>query len=424
MGSVGYDLADAAGRRRGLEQLQRGLPLLETALGVTLPRPALRRWSLSILDDVACADPDIFFGALVDALFDTPFPLAADWMQLVPRIGALLPWPVDLRDASPQLRRLLPAADETLAALARDRYRLEVVDPFPAIDQGDLVYGKINHGFWEFLALVPLEAAGLTPPRPLRVWDMHVASRLPELVAWVIERLRRHHAGRGWPDGTVSVPGAWFGIHFRSGERLAAAELELPLSDVVRGAILGMAHLLGADGPPDAWWFADGSMPKQLFWNGRLDAFLRALADVSDVMVLAGPPNVMSGGVRGWDGPVEHLVLPAGWIEPQWPVVLPVLLGAVDALLDRYRRITVLAQGAEIGGLLPPLIHLVRATDPARRGVVRCIDLGQVLDLAAPDHPGAGGWIHKPIVASHRAKIGPSILQVAMESPPTATRTG
>jgi hypothetical protein len=405
------DLGTPAGRRRGLETLERGIPLVNRCLGLGIPTPSHRRWSVADLDDEACRDPDVYYARLLGAILDTPLRAGEAWERLLPDVGRLVPDRFRLTDEPEVLRAMRDRPEPELIEHGLSRYRMPPVDAGWRLDAADLGYVKINHAFWESVALVALRQAGLEYTRPHSYSDRFVESRFSHLVAHAIDLVHRANIADGAPPGTVSQEGAWLGVAFSNGELRAEEDLVPPIHPVARGALMGMDLVFGELAAVPSWLLADGGLAKMLFWDGALDAVLQRFSDASEVLLFVVPPHLAGTRLRGRAGRTEHLVLPGTAVHPLWPAVLPMVLGTFEELLEQGRSVGVLLQAAVMAGLAGLAVRQWRRT--ATVGTLRLFDLGRVLDLAAVGRGGSGAWTAKDDVIEQLRVTGPSILQPA-----------
>lgn len=399
------DLRTPEGRLRGLDALTRGIPIINDTLGLEVPSPQLLRWDPAVLADPALADPDVYYTALLGAVFDRPV-TEESWRGELWRGGALLQGRHGLGVAASAATALASFDDHALVAHA-DRSRALVAVRVPAdIDDQDLIYAKINHGMWENIAYSAMTGAGLDYVRPFGVPTEELDSGLAPLLTVMLSRLHAHHLARGAPVGTLSADRAWFGVSYTNGEQVAALDMEPPLHPVTRGAIIGLDVACSAlvPGTPPRWSLADGSLMKTLFWEHGLDPFMRRLAEATDLMVTIGPPHLEGTAVDGWTGPTRWLPVPGSRVDWLWMTVLPVLVGIIEQQLAIARRVTVLAQASVLAGVLGPVLTMHRATEKDGT-TLRYLDLGQVMDVAAPDDPRAGTWVRRT------RSMPPSILR-------------
>lgn len=387
------DLATPAGRRRGLDLLVRGIPLVNAALGVSLPLPVLDRWQPSVLDDDALADPDVYYLALLAAMLDVPALRGGDRLVLPPEVAAWSAEAVRLAPGEATVLTLGTASDAALIDEARRRFRVTPVEPFGGIDDHDLLFTKLNHRFWETIASNAMRSAGLEYVRPLGTSGRWRDSRITEVVLTAIDRLHRSNLDRGAPNGSVSMDRRWLGVSLSNGETSVEQELREPLAAVARGAIIGMTLGFAAIAEGPTWQLAEGSLAKGLFWSRELEGLLSRIASRSDRLLVIGPPHLARTGFRDRDLPVDRLVVPGTLIHPLWPAVVAVAMGTLDVLVEEGVSLSVLVQGAVTGALIGVTVMLWR--DVSTRGVVRYLDLGQVLDVAAPGDPRRGGWLRR-----------------------------
>ncbi len=279
---------------------------------------------------------------------------------------------------------------ESLVAFATER--LELMGPPDLTDPGDedLCFIKINHGLWEHLYWM------FAAPDPLRM-------RLTES-----ERFRRRYADSGFLDLLETVfrrvsraegerlrfPGLHLGVSLASGTHdhpdVLASFGSRPARQqlVIMGAAIGLV----------AWWntlfpglrpdFCDGSYPKRGLVTGALKTTLLRAAAASERIVFVVPPHLTAVRLAGVNVPQETVVVPPTTVHESWIPCLATTSRHVLGRLAADGSVLVICQAnvfsAALGGfLLDARRHLLPVD--AR---LRFFDLGQTLDIAAPE---AGG---------------------------------
>jgi hypothetical protein len=85
------DLATAEGRRQGLEDLVRGIPIANERLGLRLSLPSGMNWDPAVLARDVSAAPDRYDGQLLGAVFDRALTAPERWVDLLPQVDRALP---------------------------------------------------------------------------------------------------------------------------------------------------------------------------------------------------------------------------------------------------------------------------------------------------------------------------------------------
>jgi hypothetical protein len=85
------NLATAQGRRQGLEDLVRGIPIVNERLGLRLSLPSGMNWDPAVLASEVSAAPELYYGQLLGAVFDRAVTAPERWADLLPQVDRALP---------------------------------------------------------------------------------------------------------------------------------------------------------------------------------------------------------------------------------------------------------------------------------------------------------------------------------------------
>jgi len=395
-------LATTSGRLQALEDLGRGIATVNHVLRLSLPTPVDKNWRRSVFAAESSGPPDAFCAQLLAGVCDQ----AVDsdrWQDLLPAVAGMLP-PADWMDGVlSSAANVHEYSDGDVVELAHARFTHEETDLIERLRSDGFVYAKINHGSWEYLTFVGCLRTGRAWTRPWERLHTYEHSRFMEVVARAIGAYQRRTVAMELPEGTLVTPDSVVGVGFGDGNRPPHEDLTLPLVPFVKGAVVGCASFFEAIGRPHRWRVGDGSGPKLLFWNDRLHLLCSRIAERSDALVFVVPPHLASIAMPSWQGAAFTLVIPGTAVSEMWPATLPLLVGTLERLAQEHPRLTILAQASDMSGLLG--IVLGTFCDRAPMTQVAYIDMGQVLDLAAPDHPDAGIWIRRRDVRDKLATL-------------------
>lgn len=285
----------------------------------------------------------------------------------------------------------------TLPAFAASRIDIAPAPEFRAQGDADLCYVKINHGFWEQLYAL----FGERHPDRMRIVDprrfgvRYVASAFADALAAATTAIAR-------PDGSrLHFAGVQLGTSLDNGTFDHDAVLAgFPGSDAAQqriaiGAAIGLV----------AWWeslfpglrpaFCDGSFPKRGLATGRLRETLAWAADRSARIVFVVPPHLARIRLADTVIPQESVLVPAKTVHESWVDCLHATAGHVLARLATDGQVLVITQSAVFSALLGFFLADARRRLPLPGTVLRYFDLGQALDVAAPETGGA--WVRRSV---------------------------
>jgi len=286
----------------------------------------------------------------------------------------------------------------TLASFCAARIDIQPAPDFRRLLDSDLCYVKINHGFWEQLYALfgDRDPARMRIVDPRRFHMRYIASAFADALAAATAalaqpdgpRLQLHgvQLGTSLDNGTLDHPATLAGFPARD-----AAQQRVAI-----GAAIGLT----------AWWetlypsrrpaFCDGSFPKQGLVTGRLRETLAWAADRSDRIVFVVPPHLARIRLADTALPQEAVLVPAKTVHESWVACLHATAGHVLARLAGDGRVLVITQSAVFAALLGFFLADARRRLPLPGTCLRYFDLGQALDVAAPETGGV--WVrHNPV---------------------------
>lgn len=287
----------------------------------------------------------------------------------------------------------------TLPSFSAARIDIVPVLNFHQPGDSDLGYVKINHGFWEQLYALfgERDPARMRIVDPRRFHARYVASGFADALATATALIARQdgqrlhfdgvHLGTSLDNGTFDHEAILAGF---PGREAAAQRINM-------GAAIGLV----------AWWeslfpglrpaFCDGSFPKQGLATGRLRATLAWAADRSDRIVFVVPPHLARIRLADTAVPQEAVLVPAKTVHESWVDCLHATAGHVLARLAGDGRVLVITQSAVFSALLGFFLADARRRLPLPGACLRYFDLGQALDVAAPETGGV--WVRRNPVA-------------------------
>lgn len=298
------------------------------------------------------------------------------------------------------LESVAPHIDaSTLVTFARSHICILPVPDLCAHGDGDVIYIKINHGFWEQIYAI----FGQRDPGRMRIADtsgftrQYVESGFHDALRRALEPL------------ALETPERWrsCGLHLavslgNGGRSHAALLRDFDSRDEARkrvavGAAIGVAGWWQASFPGAALMFDDGCLPKTSLMSGELTRILAWACESSDQVIFVVPPHLKAVRLAQCTLPQRTVIVPGATVHESWVPCLYETSGHILHEVSAGRRVLVLAQCAVFSALLGAfLAHAKRVLSPGR-GVLRFLDLGQALDAATPDSGGL--WLRTLKVA-------------------------
>ena len=268
------------------------------------------------------------------------------------------------------------------------------LDITPAIrfspDGRDLIYIKINHGFWESMHWTHAPAHDpdrMRTYRPGTDRRRYMTCGFCDGLAALIRRAATVDAA------TVRFDHVSFGFSLRNGSarhpQVVATFAEATPNAwlVTTGAAIGVTAFFNALFGPHKLYFSDGSFPKDGLKTGALRETLLDFAGVSDRIVFVVPPHLKGIRLDGATTPQEVIFVSVTTVHEAWIATLQAM---ARHILERFATddaVMVITQSGVFSAMLG--LYLKQAKDelyPDKRLYV--FDLGQALDIANPQAAG------------------------------------
>jgi hypothetical protein len=253
----------------------------------------------------------------------------------------------------------------------------------------NIYFAKVNHGYWEYMRSAYDDAhAGREQFREINVRSKIRRLRTSGVTqAWGWQ-IHRHLMQAASTHKHVSLS-----VSLTAGTEPPAQSIMNELTPVTRGAAIGLMSMFDAALPElDHYRLGDGGATRSLIFDKTLEPFFERYIVDSEACVLVAPPHLKQVDFVDYKGAVYKFVVPATTINETWKTVAATLLGYLMRLGKQHRSITVLGQGASVISLMALLFADVDALQGIR---LRYIDLGRVLDVAAPDFLQKQPWAMK-----------------------------
>jgi hypothetical protein len=283
----------------------------------------------------------------------------------------------------------------TLTSFSTARLDIAPTPDFRALGDSDLCYVKINHGFWEQIYAL----FGKHDPLRMRIVDprrfgtRYIASAFVDALVAATAAIARPNGARLHFDGVHLGSSIHNGTIGHDAILAGFPNRETIYKQVVLGAAIGLT----------AWWeslfpglqpaLCDGSFPKHGLATGLLRETLAWAADRSDRIVFVVPPHLDRIRLADTTVPQESVLVPAKTVHESWVDALRATAGHVLACLAADGRVLVITQSAVFSALLGFFLAHARRQLPLPGTVLRYFDLGQTLDVAAPE--SGGMWVRR-----------------------------
>lgn len=281
---------------------------------------------------------------------------------------------------------------ESLPAFAAARITVAPVPDFRTDDDVDVVYAKINHGFWEqvYALFAAFDESRMRINNPAVYRKQYVASGFLDALAAVF-------AATAVPDvDSLRFAGVHLGVSLASGTHehsdvlagfgaRTAAERK-----IVMGAAIGLTSWWDTLFPDRRPTFYDGSFPKRGLATGILRETLAWAASRSERIVFVVPPHLVGVRLADASGAQETVTVPAATVHESWAGCLRAVAGHVLSRIADDGRVLVITQSAVFSGLLGLFLAHAKPRLLPTGSRLRFFDVGQALDVAAP--AARGGW--------------------------------
>lgn len=282
--------------------------------------------------------------------------------------------------------------DDKLVDLVLSQTELRKLDLEVAARDG-YSYSKINHAYWEQIALISSIILGRQYTRELPVHD---ADRgFHELLAHLLANSPKW---RGAPAGAYVEDDFSLAVGFGNGDELSTRnELRAPLHPAIRGALIGFSLYFRHVLPVPRRTFTDAAFPKMLVWDRTFREFLDLILPSTDIALFVVPSYLSGIRLKSFDGLQMEICVPPSRIYQQFSVVLPYLVGRIHELARTGASISVLCQAGAAGAALGIMLDLLTRRMPEAR--IRYYDLGQALDIAMLPDTRFSPWLRGSPVA-------------------------
>ena len=381
-------------RLNGLDDLLRGILIVNRLFDLAIPIPSLSNWAPEGLAPDGCADPDVYYGQLLSAVFDTRLVIPEGWAELLPRFNELLNTDERFDKVLPSAVKMGRCSDEIIVREVANSLEIEQLDLLSVFEKDSFVSIKINHVYWEEFAFMAFKAAGIPSIRELLLDDWYSRCKLNDLLVKTLTKQQENAVAKGYQASCFSTTDFSFGVSFGNGDYPMADYLSLPLGPIHKGAIIGCLSYFQTLFPADTHRLADGNAAKNLVWKQQCDAFFARIVATSDAVVFIVPSHLRAIRITQWTGHTTNIVIPALYVHELWPAVMPDIAGKLATIFSQFSRVSILVQAGVISAPLGILVNLMCADYPATR--IRYFDMGQVLDVATyPTNP-VGTWIQQP----------------------------
>lgn len=281
----------------------------------------------------------------------------------------------------------------TLVPYVQSRLRVLPVPDLRTHGERDLFYIKINHGFWEQLYAI------FGPPDPTR---MRIEDPSPFVRQYVqsafVDALRASLASIAAEMPHLSrARGVHLAISLGHGGAPHAHVLQRFESrdgsrqTIAMGAAIGLIGWWSSTFPQTELTFDDGCLPKTAIFSGELAQLLDWASRSSDRILFAVPSHLMQVRLAASSVRQETVLIPSSGVHESW---LPCLYETARHVLARVttgERVLVLTQSAVFSALLGAFLAEAKRELLPTTGLLRFLDLGQVLDVATPST--GGRWV-------------------------------
>jgi hypothetical protein len=270
-------------------------------------------------------------------------------------------------------------ADSDLKAVAKKQFR--VVQEDLSIQRDSYIFTKLNHGFWEFFFSAYSDFSDADyASRKIR--DRRMTNR-PQATyqSGFFEAFGALVSGTGIDAGNESCLA--FGIGIGAGAESFDDMLDSQLTEVSRGALMGMLSFWSSIDDTSNSVFRDGCEPRDVLFEGKLPQFMHNHVYGRDACLIISPSHLSKIELPEFTGELFHLSIPHVVVHQTWRVSLAIVLGQIDALLARYEKLTIIMQGANFATLAALALSQVLSLEEKNR--VKFFDLGRLLDVARPD---------------------------------------
>lgn len=281
-----------------------------------------------------------------------------------------------------------------LAEFANERFSVSQFSGAPEAERGDIIFPKINHGFWE--QLYALFRKEIDPAR-MRVTEKepHSSRYLASGLLDGLHFLTEYLADRS--DRSVCFQSVKFGFSLGNGDTDHVTLLEQfsasrpRVKKVNTGAAIGAAAFFESMFGERKVYLTDGCFGKKGLQDGFLDSFISDRLRSVDRIVFVVPPHLSGIKLRTSDIESVELLVSGQYVHEQWRETVIETAHQILGLLDRGMNVLVFCQAGVVSGLLGLFLAYARDILGRAGGSLDYLDLGQVLDVANPEE--GGPWV-------------------------------
>ncbi|MSU34376.1 MAG: hypothetical protein EXS36_04575 [Pedosphaera sp.] len=257
----------------------------------------------------------------------------------------------------------------------------------------DFYYIKINHGYWEQLYAL----FGSPDQAKMRITDP-TGYRKAYVTSGFVDAMEHVIRGAATDDGQgIRFESIHFGVSLLNGtadhskvmarfpDRTAEAQR------IVLGAAIGLIAYFNSLFGERRLSFSDGSFPKRGLETGALRKVLRSFEGASDRIVFVVPPHLK--GIRLADAhiPQEQIYVSGSLVHESWAASLYFTVRHILERLEVDDRVIVITQSGVFSARLGLFLKSVKDALVPHGKRIYFFDLGQVTDIANPQH--GGRWI-------------------------------
>lgn len=265
-------------------------------------------------------------------------------------------------------------SDEQLKSKANQL--LSVEDVSLLTDDENIIYTKINHGYWEFLLNSFVSIESTDKYRDLSLSPHPESWKKSGFHAILFDAIRTI-ADEKDNDDRLKVA-----VSLSAGDKAYKNTISSDLSAVSRGALVGLLAFIEALGLNNAISLYDGCAPRNMIKNNEFDVFFGSQLDAFDAVLLIVPPGLKCLDFPCYKGKVYTLSIPGQIVHETVRVLIPVILGVLDRLINKHRSVCVITQSAVLAPLAAIYIHKMFGN---KSRSISFFDLGRILDISRPE---------------------------------------
>lgn len=281
---------------------------------------------------------------------------------------------------------------ESLTDFAAARIEIAAAPDLEHSLPNDFCYVKINHGFWEqlYALFAPADPSRMRVTDPQRFRGQYLTSAFLDALAQVLKN------GSHTVGDRLRFPAVHLGVSLASGTHdhldvLSGFAARSPTEKkIVIGAAIGLVSWWATLAPGRRPAFCDGSFPKRGLATGRLHKTLARAAGCSERIVFVVPKHLAGIRLAETTIPQESLLVSSTTVHESWAAGLHAIAGHVLGRLAADGRVLVITQSAVFSALLGFFLADAKRRLLPAASRLTYLDLGQVLDVAAPD--AGGHW--------------------------------